>query len=118
MGRNNNTFSQPTSRIQTHRREGVTTDAPEKVHKVPRGATVKIYPTTPGLATVYSTNTPSLVSNLDDTNIKIESSTNASWDEWGAGQVSEKTIQQTNVPIEVVALVVTSGVWVIEVTAQ
>ncbi len=114
----NNVFSAPTSRIQTHRRENATTDKPEKVHKVPRGATVKIYPVSPGLATVYSTNTPSLISDLDDTNIKIENSTNASWDEWGAGEVSAKTIQQTNIPIEAVALVVTSGVWVLEVTAQ
>lgn len=114
----NNSFSAPTSRIQTHRHEGITSDKPAKIYKIPRGALVKIYPTSPGTASVYSTNTPSLVSDLDNTVSAIENSTNASWDEWGAGPVTTKTVQQTYVPVEVIALVVTDGTWVIEVTAQ
>lgn len=79
---------------------------------------MKAYPITPGEAKVYSTNTPAQISELDDDNYKIEVSENASWDIWDAGTVSEKTIQQTHVPVETIAIVVISGEWVLEVTAQ
>lgn len=108
-----NTQSSP---VATRRISGVISTSPAKIDKIPRGSVIKIYPTSAGAATVYSTSTPQKISTDDDTNAAIIASTAASWDVWGAGDVTVKTVQQANVPLETVALVVTSGTWVMEVT--
>lgn len=113
-----NTFGNPITQIRTIRVEGITSSAPGKVHKVPRGSVVKIYPTSAGEATLYSTNTHQDISAGDNTNAEITGSGVADWDICGAGSVTDKVVQQVNVPVETVALVVASGVWVMEVTAQ
>lgn len=105
------------SPVSTIRVAGVTSAAPGKVHKIPKGAAVKIWPTSAGSATVYSTNTPRAVSDPDDTNAEIESDTAVDWDEWSAGSVTASTLQATQVPVETIAIVVDSGTWNLEVSA-
>lgn len=103
--------------VETIRETGVTSSAPVKIHKVPRGSAIKAYPTSAGTATVYSTQTPRSVSDADNTNTEIENDTNANWDAWGAGAVTVATVQEAMIPLETVAIVVTSGTWVLEVSA-
>ena len=105
-----------TRKVTTQRVEGITSSAPAKIHKVPEGSAVKIYPTSAGTATVYSTQSPRSVSDADDTNAEITGSTNTDWSVWEAGAVTTSTLQKTNVPVETIALTVTSGTWVLEVT--
>jgi hypothetical protein len=109
--------NQPGSTVQSKTLINITSAAPGKIHKVPQGSAVKIYPTSAGTAAVYSTNTQQQISDLDTDNAAILASTNASWDVWEAGTVSEKTVQATVVPVETVALLVSSGTWVLEISA-
>lgn len=103
-------------RVTTYSLKGITSAAPGRMHKVPKNATVKVYPTAAGTATVYSTNTEREVSRLDEDNAGIVGSVNADWDEWDAGAVTAKKVQTVLTPVETVALVVTSGTWTIEVS--
>ena len=113
----NNQFHNPSSYILTFRAEGVTSAALAKVHKVPRGSTIKIYPTVePAEAAVYSSNSPSSITDAYETIADVEPDDSTVWDIWGAGAVTAKTVQQANVPLEVVVLAVTEGTWVLEVT--
>lgn len=105
------------SPVATIRVTGVTSSAPGKVHKVPRGSAIKIWPTGAGTATVYSTQTPRTISDPDDTNAEIINDTAVDWDEWSAGAVADSTLLVTQVPVETVAIVVTSGTWNLEVSA-
>jgi hypothetical protein len=105
------------SPVTTIRQTGVTSSAPGKVHKVPRGSAIKIWPTSEGTATVYSTNTPRTISDPDDTNTEIINDTAVDWDEWSAGAVTSSTSLVAQAPVETVAIVVTSGTWVLEVSA-
>lgn len=104
--------------IITARASGITSATNvQRFHNVPAGAAIKIYPTSAGTAAVFSTFTQRAVSDLDGA-AGIIASTNASWDKWEAGDVTAKTVSQVNVPLATVALVVTSGTWVIEVIAK
>ena len=105
-----------TKLVASHRISGVDNTEIAKIYKIPRGAIIKAYPTSAGSAIVYHTNTIKEVADLDDDATKVQNRTNGSWDAWGAGNVAVKTTQQINGPLEAVALLVSSGVWVIEVS--
>lgn len=104
--------------VATKRFVDVDSTVPTKLLSLPAGTVIKIYPTTPGSAAVYHTNSPEDVTELDETNFDVANSVNADWEIWGAGNVIEKTYQQVNVPLEAIALVVSSGTWIIEVTVD
>lgn len=105
------------SLVSTQVLKGVTSAEPAKFFKVPKGATIKLYPTSAGTAAVYHSNSLKTDTDEDLTNADIQGSLNSAvWDLWGAGTVSAKTSQQVNTPLEVVALTVNSGTWTIEVT--
>lgn len=105
------------SLVTTLRVEGVTSSAPGKLHQVPAGATVKIFPTSAGTATVYSTHADRELSDLDTTTANVTGSTNADWLAWEAGAVTVSTSQQALGPVRTVAVAVASGTWTLEVSA-
>ena len=98
---------------------GVTSSEPAALYKIPAGSSIKIYPTSAGTAAVYSTssNPDQVALDVASGNAAILAGTNANWDIWGAGAVTAKTIQSTQLPITACALVVTSGTWTMEVVA-
>lgn len=104
--------------IYTIRRAGVTSSAPVPVFNIDTGAMIRIYPTSAGSATVYSSGSPQTLIQADVTagNAAITGNTNARWSAWGAGSVSADTVQYAQSPQKAVALVVTSGTWVMEVS--
>lgn len=102
--------------VETIRITDITSSAPVKVHQVPEGAGIKIYPTSAGTASIYSTTAPRSISDGDNTNSEITTAGAADWDAWGAGDVTSSTTQKATVPVQTVACVVTSGTWVMEVS--
>jgi len=98
---------------------GITSAEPTAAYMIPVGSTIKIYPTSAGTASVYSSSSNQDQAALDvaSGNAAILAGTNANWDIWGAGAVTAKTIQSTQLPITACALVVTSGTWTMEVVA-
>jgi hypothetical protein len=93
----------------------ITAAAPGVLYRVPQGSEVKIYPTSPGTASVYSSGSPKTLIETDTTNAMITGSTHASWDQWQAGVVAVETFQQAIMPQMAVACVVVSGVWTMEI---
>ena len=109
-----------TAGYNSKRVSGITSTAATAVYHVAQGAMVKIFPSSAGTATVYSTGSPDTLAALDIATADgsdIVASTNASWDEWAAGAVTAKTIQQASMPQTALAVVVTSGTWVMEICA-
>ena len=109
-----------TAGYNTKRRANVTSAVVAVLYNVPKGAMVKIFPTSAGTATVYSSGSPTELINADladPLGAAIIASTNANWDQWGAGNVTAKTVQEAQLPLAAVALLVTSGTWVLEISA-
>lgn len=94
---------------------GVTSAAPKTVFDIPVGSAIRIYPTSAGTATVYSSGSTRKQVEADDTSAKITGNTNAQWSQWGAGAVTATTVQAATISQTAVSLVVTSGTWTIEV---
>lgn len=94
---------------------GITSSAIKTVYDIPVGSAIRIYPTSAGTATVYSSGSPRNAVALDDTSAKITGSTNAQWSQWSAGAVTSSTTQAATVSQTAVAIIVTSGTWTIEV---
>ncbi|MGD9842987.1 MAG: hypothetical protein AB7U99_08800 [Steroidobacteraceae bacterium] len=97
---------------------GVTSSAPKTISNIPIGAGIKIFPTSAGTATVYSSLSDSALVAADELagNAAIVAGTNAKWDNWAAGAVTAATVLVATMPCSAVALVVTSGTWTMEVT--
>jgi hypothetical protein len=97
---------------------GITSSAPKAIINIPAGGQVRLYPTSAGTATVYSTGSTLKNAQLDvaTSNAAVTGSTNAKWSIWGAGSVVADTVQSALVPQTAIAVVVTSGTWTLEVT--
>lgn len=98
-------------------RSGVETGTPGAVFNVAMGAMVRIYPTSAGTATVYSTgsNENYAATDVAAGDSAVTSSATAKWTQWSAGAVTDDTTLQAVMPQSCVAVVVTSGTWTLEV---
>ena len=96
---------------------GITSAAPGVLYGISVNASIRLYPTVAGVAAVYSSGSPVANIALDVLagNAAILANTNARWSSWGAGAVSVDTVQQALSPQSAIAVVVTSGTWVVEV---
>jgi len=99
--------------VESIRIEDVQAGNPAKVHKVPKGSSIKAVGS--GSATVYTTTSPRSLSDQDTTDSDIENSTNATWDAWATGAAAGNSQETTDHPVETVALVVSSGTWTLEI---
>lgn len=79
-----------------------------------QGAAIKVYPTSAGTATVYSSCSP-IADCMTDIAAGNFTTGVASWDAWGAGAVSAKTTQTATVPLTTVVCVPASGTWTMEI---
>lgn len=104
-----------TNYVDTITYSGITSSAPKTVYEIPVGSAIRIFPTSAGTATVYSSGSPKNLVEKDDTEAKITGNTNAQWSQWAAGAVTSSTIQAASVSQTAVVLIVTSGTWTIEV---
>lgn len=106
-----------TDYVNSRRLSGITSSAPAVLYGIQVGSAVRLYPTSAGSATIYSSSSPSDKVALDIAagNAAITGSTNAKWTAWGAGTVTADTTQQGQMSQTAVAVVVTSGTWIIEV---
>lgn len=97
---------------------GITSSAPKGIINIPAGASIRLYPTSAGSASVYSTGSTLKNAQLDvaTSNAAVTGSTNAKWSLWGAGAVAADTNQTAVIPQTMVAVVVSSGTWTLEVT--
>ena len=81
---------------------------------VRENASIKAYPTSAGTATVYSSCSPYQDCLTDIANNNFTTGV-ASWDAWGAGAVTAKTVQYAQGALSCVTIVPASGTWVLEV---
>lgn len=103
--------------VDTYRIAGITSSDVAKVHKVPRGAAIKYYPTSAGTATAYSTHNSRDDSDSDDTAAELAGTGNtADWLASDSGPVTESTVDVAKNPIQTVALAPASGTWTLEVS--
>ncbi len=105
------------SAINARRFINITSSAPVAVYDIDKDAMIRIYPTSAGTATVYSSGSPQRYVAADITagNAAVTGSTNAKWTAWSAGAVTADTTLTATMPQIAVAIVVTSGTWNIEV---
>lgn len=101
----------------TATKTGVTSSAPAVLYNLAAGAMVRLYPTSAGTATFYSTgsNPASAATDVAAGNSAITSSATAKWTQWTAGAVTADTTQTAILPQSAGAVVVTSGTWTLEV---
>lgn len=106
-----------TTYVSGRRYSGVTSSAPLVIYDIPIGSMIRIWPTSAGSATVYSTGSPANIAAADTTNANVTGSTNARWTAWTAGAVVAETVQGAQMNQTAIAVVVTSGTWSVEVSA-
>lgn len=95
------------------------------IYSVPAGAGIKLHPVSPGEAVIYSTQSP-IGAVREAVNVapasafppSVFANEPALWDIWGAGNVTEQTIQQVNLPLVAVAAIIISGEWLMEISYQ
>lgn len=106
------------SAINARRFINITNSAPVAVYDIDKDAMIRIYPTSAGTATVYSSGSPQryVAADIAAGNAAVAASTNASWTEWAAGAITSVTVLQATMPQTAIAVVVTSGTWTVEVT--